>query len=217
MKSVGETMAIGRTFKESLQKRCAPSRSAASACCSSSPRHRERRGIPDPEADDTQLAAALLYRHGHPVRHADRGHLPLHLHRPVVPPPHQGDRGLRKRIPGPLALGRDAARGQGARFFPTEPWLSSGTRRSSRSAICAGSTKSPPSTSSSTPAPPSSRPSLPTTTRPTRPRTSHGPRHERRSSSSAAAPTGSAKASSSITAASMPPSPFARKASRASW
>ena len=94
-----------------------PLRPAAAA----PPRHRERRGIPDPQADDAQLAAALLHRHGHPVRHADRGHLPLHLRSTLVPAPHQGDRGVRKRVPGPLAFGRDAARGQGARVFRPNP------------------------------------------------------------------------------------------------
>jgi carbamoyl-phosphate synthase large subunit len=75
-------------------------------------------------------------------------------------------------------------------------------------------------TSGSTPAPRSSRPRPPTSTRRTRRRAGsakRSPRRDARSWSWAGARTASARASSSTTAASMPRSPSARTASRRSW
>ena len=216
MKSVGEVMAMGRTFQESLQKALRGLETGIDGLSERSSRPRgdrpgDRRG---------RTGAAALRRRRLPRRHERGRDLRGDGDRPVVPGADRGDRrrreGARRAQPGEPVGRRDALpQGQGLLRPPPRP--AARQPREPRSARSAMPRTCGRSTSGSTPAPPSSRPRRPTCTRPTtrsaRPSRPTG----RRSWSSAAGRTGSARASSSTTAASTPPSPCARTATRPSW
>ena len=180
MKSVGETMAIGRTFKESFQKalRGLEVGSFGFGCdgkdlwgTPEQPSIEEVRSKLVTPGDRARLVPALR----HQVRHDAGGNPRVDRHRPVVPGEPPGDRGdggasaRRSAACSSATTPRCAAPSSSA--SPTGNWPRSGTPRrwtSARSASAAGSW---PRSSRSTPAPPSSRPTRPTTTRPTRTRT----------------------------------------------
>ena len=106
MKSVGEAMAIGRTFKESLQKALRSLEIGRYGLGGDGkalahrreglwrPRHPSPRSH-RPQAQRPQRRAHLLPppRPARRVHH--RGNLPAYQDRPLVPDPDQGDRGLR--------------------------------------------------------------------------------------------------------------------------
>jgi hypothetical protein len=98
MKSVGETMAIGRTFKEALQKGLRGWRSAAmgwAPTAGTAWRKRvfslDRRGD-STQAGGSQFPADILFAVCLSGRYGDRRDLRHHRHRPLVPVPDQTDR-----------------------------------------------------------------------------------------------------------------------------
>ncbi len=218
MKSVGETMAIGRTFQEALQKAIRSLEIKRFGLMIDLPedvRHRREfleQKLTTPNSLRLFYIAAA-FRHGMTIEEIQRltriDPWFLHQIRTLVE--------AEEELEEIAALDGDPPRGEAAGIFrplsrrSLEP---SGGGDPPAAAMRPGSS---PSTSSSTPARRSSRPTPPTTTPPTRRRTRPDPRRSRRSSSSAAAPTGSARGSSSTTAASTPPSPCARRGTRASW
>ena len=201
MKSVGEAMSIGRTFKESMQK-CLRSLETGrwgfgfDKGDPESPTKDEitrKLQIPNCERifwlqtafvhgwtleeifDATNIDPWFL-RHLQQIAEEGKNLDTLDLSKPrnSVSPT------ARSRSPEASTKTRSAPSGKRkASFRPTAWWI---------------------------PAPPSSKPLPPISTPPTEMKTKPAPRIKRRSSSSVAVPTASAKASSSITAASTPPS-----------
>ena len=114
-------------------------------------------------------------------------------------------------------LGRRAALRQGEGLFRPAPRARCSATTKARCARVVTRSACARSTSASTPAPPSSRRRRPTCTRPTTRSARRRRPTARRSWSWAAARTGSARASSSTTAASTPRSRCARTATRRSW
>ena len=203
MKSVGEAMSIGRTFKESMQK-CLRSLETGRwgfGFDSKEPKNPTKEEItrklqiPNAERifwlqtafvngwtieevhDATQIDPWFL---GHLKQIADEGMEPRHDSISNAP---RNSASPTARSPRPRALTKT----------PSAP--------------SARPPASSPPTASSIPAPPSSKPTRRISTPPTATKTKPARRTRRRSSSSAAALTGSARASSSTTAASTPPSP----------
>ncbi len=77
MKSVGETMAIGRTFKEALQKAIRSLEIERFGLMTDLPENvRRSPGVPGAEARDAQFAPPLLHRRGVRRRDDDRGDPP---------------------------------------------------------------------------------------------------------------------------------------------
>ncbi len=111
MKSVGEVMAIGRTFKEALQKGIRSleiGRFGLGARRQGPAGGRPRRAAD--QAAGPQLPAPLLPAPGLPRRDERGGSLRAHQHRPLVPAPDPGPGGL---LRGAGALRRTAAPGPG--------------------------------------------------------------------------------------------------------
>ena len=228
MKSVGEAMAIGRTFPESLQKAL---RSLETGLQGLDEIEIEGLG----KGDDRNAIKAAL---GTP----DAG--PPAEGRPGPAARRQPRRGLcqlqdRPLVPGAIAgHRRSGSQGEGARrsrdagafrhlkamgFSDARLAVLTPHHRRSRCERCAVRSTCGRSSSASIPARPSSPRRPPTCTRPIRRRspacrpTRRVPRTPGRSSSSAAARTGSARASSSIIAAAMPASRSRMRATRPSW
>ena len=226
MKSVGEVMAIGRTFKESLQKAlrglevgrfglgCDPKDLWGTPRQPSEDEIKARLATPNAERV-WSIRHALL---AGPLRRADPR---ADGDRPLVPGEHRGAGGAGGPAPRGARPRRGRRRACSARpsgtGSPTGSSRRSGARPRARSAATASAAGSTPSSSWSTPAPPSSRRSRPTTTRPTSARTRRGSATSPGWSSWAAAPTGSARGSSSTTAAARPPSRCRPTATRWSW
>ena len=228
MKSVGETMAIGRTFKESFQKalRGLEVGSFGFGCDG-----KDLWGTP--EQPSIEEIRSKLVTPGHErvwfLRYAIKDGMTLeeiyeltgidpwfleNLQEIV-----EMEDCLRadRRPAASATMPRCAAPSSSA--FPIGNCPRFGTRPKWTSARSASGGASWPRSNRSTPAPPSSRPTRPTTTPPTRTRTRRRPSSPGSggSSSSAAARTASAKASSSTTAAATPASPCANWASSRSW
>ena len=216
MKSVGEVMAIGRTFKEALQKAI---RSLEQDRCGARPRPAAEDGRAAPAAARAEPRPAVRHRRRLPGRacrrreiHGLTGIDPWFLEnmREIVafeariaeaarPPTRRcaaakrlgfADRRIAELTGASEAEVRRAPPRQGIGAPPSRRW---------------------------TPARPSSSPTRPTSTRPTRRRTRRRRPRAPRSSSSARGPTASARGSSSTTAASTPPSRSASSAWRRSW
>ena len=182
MKSVGETMAIGRTFREALQKAIRSLEIKRFGLMTELPGGRPQPpGVPGAEAQDPQFAPPLLHRRGVQSRDDDRGDPLPDDDRSLVPPPdpdaRRGGGGAQEHCP----RRRKTSGRRSGWASPTAISAASGTSPRRRSAAAATTPGSSPSTSSSTPAPRSSRPTPPTTTPPTRPRTRRAPRQSRRS------------------------------------
>jgi carbamoyl-phosphate synthase large subunit len=205
MKSVGEAMSIGRSFVEALQKAMRSLEQSPSGFWTQ----------PDPELSKAELLRTirtptdgrlhlveLALRTGATVEEVfeatkiDRWFL---------------DQLLPRRTPPSRSRCSERPSGWAA---ATARSPRSGASASSRSGSAATTSGCAPSTRRSTPAPRSSPPRRPTTT----PRTTRRPRWRRppsaKSSSWAAVPTGSGRASSSTTPACTPPSPCTTPASR---
>ena len=216
MKSVGEVMAMGRTFQESLQKAL---RGLETGIDGLSERSSDREEIVQEIGEagpERILYVADAFRIGMSAAEV----FEETAIDPVVPGADRGDRRdraapRRPRRREPDGAGDALPEGQGLlRPAPGAP-----ARRATRRSCASGATRSAcgRSTSASTPAPPSSRPRPPTCTRPTTRSARPSRPTARRSWSSAAARTGSARGSSSTTAASTPRSRCARTATRRSW
>ena len=216
MKSVGEVMAIGRTFKEALQKAVRSLEQDRWGLTLDKPvadleELRQKIRIPTPERC---FAVAEGYRRG--MSTAEIAALSaidpwflenireIVLFEPVIARAGTGDPAR------PPARQADGLRGPAPRRALRDD-------RGPRALARASPRASPPRSRWSTPAPPSSRRTRPTSTRRTRKRTRRRPPRARRSSSSARGRTASARASSSTTPASTPPSRSARRAWRRSW
>ena len=118
MKSVGETMAIGRTFKEALQKAIRSLEIKRFGLMTDLPADvRQSPGVPGAEAHDPQFAPPLLHRRGLPPRDDHRGDPAPDDDRPLVPPPdpdaRRGGGGARRSRP---ADGDRSARRSGSGF-----------------------------------------------------------------------------------------------------
>ena len=218
MKSVGEVMAMGRTFQESLQKALRGLETGidgfTDALRATARRSSRRSARPAPSGI---LYVADAFRIGMSLRRGLRGD----GDRSVVP---GADRGDRRQPSSALArphagepVGGRAALPEGEGLLGSAPGAPARGRRAARCARAATRSACARSTSASTPAPPSSRRRPPTCTRPTTRSARPSRPTARRSWSSAAARTGSARASSSTTAASTPRSRCARTATRRSW
>ena len=187
MKSVGEAMAIGRTFKESIQK-ALRSLEIGARGFGGGGKYRRRRAARgqghQAEARHAQRRADLL----HPPRLQGglhrRADLRPHQDRPVVPPPAAraaGDGGGRSSSTRSPRLTTACCAAPRRRASPTS---SSPTCSGPTSAPCAPTANRPacrPPTGWSTPAPPSSRPSRPITTHRTATRTRSSPPRAARS------------------------------------
>ena len=179
MKSVGEVMAIGRTFQESLQKAL---RGLEVGVDGFNLKSVDMEKIEDelayPRAERLWYVADAFG-----VGMSARGGPPLHEDRPVVPRADQGPRRHRARhreaLPRRLR-GRGAARRSSARASPTGASPTSGRRASSRCARAATPSASAPSTSAWTPARRSSPRRRPTSTPPTTRRTRPSPTDRRK-------------------------------------
>ena len=184
MKSVGETMAIGRTFKESFQKalRGLEVGSFGFGCdgkdlwgTADQPSLEEVKNKLTPAQRDAGLVPPLR----HQVRRVDRGDLRADGHRPLVPGEPRRDRGDGRRAPRRWARWRRWTTPRCGRpsssAFPTGSWPPSCTGPRWTSAPTASGGASWPRSSRSIPAPPSSRPTRPTTIRPTKTRTKRRP------------------------------------------
>ena len=142
MKSVGETMAIGRTFKESLQKAlrgleigrfglgCDQQRPLGHADAADAGRDRRKLATPERRAD---LVRPLRVQGGHDGRGDPRPD----EDRPVVPAPHpraRRDRGRARRRAAALEAADDdlMLRGQAARLLRPAARRTSGTRTEMR-------------------------------------------------------------------------------------
>ena len=186
MKSVGETMAIGRTFKESFQKalRGLEVGSFGFGCdgkdllghARAAPLEEIRAKLATPER-----AARLVPPLRDQVRHDDRGNLRADRHRPLVPGQPREIVELEDELRAPrhveapcddAMLRRAKQYGFSDRQLATI-WDADGDGRPPRSQSAAASWRR---SSRSTRAPPSSRPTRPTTIRPTRTRTKRRPR-----------------------------------------
>ena len=223
MKSVGEVMAIGRTFQESLQK-------ALRGLETGIVRSGRDRG-PLRTGGPGRRSAASCARPGAErscyVADAFRCGMSLEEVHELIS---RIDPWFLAQIEDLVAIeadvraaGRSGLGAERLRYLKRKGFsdrrLGRLARRAGRrrSAPCAAIWTCTRSTSGWTPAPPSSRPPPPTCTPPTRRSARRIPRAGRRSWCSAAGPTGSARASSSTTAASTPPWPCARTATRPSW
>ena len=168
MKSVGEAMAIGRTFRESLQKAHPLARDRPLRLRRQGPgarrRPRSRRSCASP-TPDRLWCVGEAFRRGMTL---ERVHA-LHGDRPVVPPAHPRDHRRARRSSRTRRTPRPARSAKRAGLLrPPARRSCAGTTRGrgprrarSRAASC-------PSTSGSTPAAPSSRRTRRTSTRPTR-------------------------------------------------
>ena len=179
MKSVGETMAIGRTFKESLQKALRGLETGRFGLgCDRS----DRWGTPNAADRRTRSSASWPRRtpsaSGTSATPSRPGMTVEEIHqltqdRPLVPAPHPRDRRRSRTelrgVPEPGGRRRRPAAGRpSSTASPTGSSPTSGTRARWRSAASARRAASRPCSSWSTPAPPSSRRTRRTTTRPTR-------------------------------------------------
>lgn len=217
MKSVGEVMAIGRSFAESLQKALRgleTGKDGLTPVTTDTSKLVRELTVPGPErifyvADAMRLGMSLDEIH----RHTQIDPWFLREIAEIVE--------TEEAIKGHALTELDAAdlKHLKALGFPTSASPRSWGRRKPTCARCVGKTGSFPSISASTPAPrnlrrrprTSIRPTgRPTPTKPTRPR-------RRRSWCSAAAPTASGRGSSSTTAACTPRWPFAKTAGKPSW
>ena len=208
MQSVGEVMAIGRTFTESLQKACRSLETGRLRInCDPTEReydgHRHRR--PRAPMRGADAGAAVPGRGGAAAGREHRAAARGDRRRPVVPRPARPARRGARRAREPRRSGRPrrGATG-GARSGSASPTRSSrtcGARPPRRCATRASRPASRSRTRPSTRVPPSSPPTRRTTTAPTRTRTRSRRSSGRPSSSSAAARTASARVSSSTTAA----------------
>jgi hypothetical protein len=189
MKSVGETMAIGRTFKEALQKGLRSleigrhglgadgrDRVESDGDFPSETQIHQKLAIPNSQRLfylRYALLAGMAIHRGHPC--ADR-------HRSVVPAPDAPDRGDGAAV-GRQGLGDDGRRsalaGQGVGLFRRAAGPPAG-RRCPPSPSTARPAASGRSTSWWTPAPPSSGPPPPTTTPPMKPSAKPGCRSVKR-------------------------------------
>ena len=224
MQSVGEAMAIGRTFPESLQKalrsleqgrlglNCDPGEAVLDDLDDDELVPPASIGTPD---RPFQLEAAL--RRGIPVdRIAEATKVdPWFLDQMAMiteERAHLAETRLRGDDPAGLAAGQAARLRRRAARATCGACAEADVRAARLAAGVRGHVQDRRHLRA-----PSSRPRRRTTTRPTRTRTRSGPATGRRCSSSARARTASARASSSTTAASTPASPCATPASRRSW
>ena len=157
MKSVGEVMAIGRTFQESFQKALRGLEIGVDGLNQTHARPRDASsselGEPGPEriwyvGDAFEIGFTL------------EEVLPPHADRSVVPRPDRGDRRARDGARRPAARRPrrdDAARAQAQGLLRPAPRLPASTPTRRRCASSATRSASARSTSASTPAPPSSR------------------------------------------------------------
>ncbi len=182
MKSVGETMAIGRTFREALQKAIRSLEIKRFGLMTDLPGGCPRSpGVPGAEAQDPQFAPPLLHRRGLRARDDHRGDPRPDDDRSLVPPP---DPDARRGGGGAQETAPDDGKppgGEAAGLFRPLPRRPLEPPRGGDPPPPLSRPGSSPSTSSSTPARRSSRPTPPTTTPPTRPRTRRAPRRSRRS------------------------------------
>ena len=222
MKSVGEVMAIGRSFQESMQKALRGLETgltgfneiAIAGAGEGDDKNAIRAALGTPTPDRI-LKIAQAFRMGATVAQV----FELLQVRALVPAPDRGDRADRGEDPRARpAEGRgqsQAAQGHGlfgqAAGRTRRPLRRQGAQPPPQARRAARST------SGSTPARPNSPRPPPTCTRPMMRRTRRGPRTGRRSSSWAAAPTASARASSSTIAAAMPASRCMTRATNRSW
>ena len=186
MKSVGEVMAIGRTFRESLPEGPARAwRSAGSASAAT----RRTSGAPPTQPTEDEIKAKLATPNAERVWYIRYALLAGHDASSEI---HDADRASTRGsshnlaswslIEGRLRAGRAAWSGPATTCSarpsgtgsPTGSSPTSGASARSRSAATASGAGSRPSSSWSTPARPSSRRSRPITTRPTRTRTRRG-------------------------------------------
>jgi carbamoyl-phosphate synthase large subunit len=214
MKSVGEVMAMGRTFQESLQKAL---RGLETGIDGFSTRSSDREEIVQEIGEagpERLLYVADAFRIGMSLDEIfeETAIDPWFLAQ--IEEIIASERALAGRTLASLSPTKSVPEGEGildrrlARLLATDE----GAVRSRRHELGVGR-----STSASTPAPPSSRRRPPTCTRPTTRSARPSRPSARRSWSSAAARTGSARASSSTTAASTRRSRCARTATRRSW
>ena len=229
MKSVGEVMAIGRTFEESLQKALRSSKPASPGSTiivleglgQGDDKRAIRAALGTPTPDRISKVAP-----GAAARLDHERDLRLLPHRPVVRLAAAEHRRCRSRRSARMACPDTARTSAGSKAMgfsdarlaqAYRPHRSrSGTKR--RASACARSI------SASTPAPRNSRRPRPICTRLTKAAAAARSNCEaesdataKRSSSWAAAPTASARASSSTIAAATPPSRCRRPATRPSW
>ena len=186
MKSVGETMAIGRTFKESFQKalRGLEVGSFGFGCDG-----KDLWGTAEqPTRDEIRAKLVHAQRRARLVsplrlqeRHDDRRDPRADAHRPLVPRQHLREiveleeelRGVRRHRRGRATTLLRQAKQSG--FSDRQLATIWDTHRDGRPRTTASSAASWPRSSRSTPAPPSSRPTRPITTRPTRTKTKRPP------------------------------------------
>ncbi len=141
MKSVGEVMAIGRTFKESFQKALRSLEIGSCGFESTSVRpdrgdppgaDRQRAAAPAGKAARTQLRAALVPGGCPAQRHDGRGDLRAYRHRPLVPAQYPADhregRGAETARSGSHLTGA-AAGGQAVRLLRQDPGQALGQKR----------------------------------------------------------------------------------------
>ena len=214
MKSVGEAMSIGRNFTEALQKALRSMERKDSTFHWDGPTPSEEQARTFLHTAKTPTDGRIVtVQQAHAWRPVGRGGPRGHRHRPVVPRPDGADQ--RDRRPGrprhPSSRRPCCGWPSGtASVTSSSPRCGVCRRRSSAASVtpsgCARSTRP------STPARPSSPRRRPTTTAPTTRRPRWRRARSRPSSSSAAVPTGSGRASSSTTPACMPASPCATPA-----
>ena len=107
MKSVGEAMAIGRTFKEALQKALRSLEIKRFGLCGDGNEKRVDAGNLAVEARDPECRADFPSRAGLPGRHVDRGSLRADEDRPLVSAQREADRGGAGKAGGrPTCAGR---------------------------------------------------------------------------------------------------------------
>ncbi len=210
MKSVGEVLALGRTFGEAFGKAMAG---------------RELDVAPRAPRDAARGARDAAHTLLGPVRHravgaGARGQRREAMHAATCIDPWFLDRarparrGPRRPVAARWTPSTRTRCARARRAGPRRPRHRRGGRRDRArgGAPAARARACGPPTTRWTPAPPSSPPSRPTTTRRSRARTSWPATTASRSWCSARAPTASARASSSTTAASTPPRPRASSA-----
>ena len=193
MKSVGEVMAIGRTFKESFQKAL---RSLEIGSCGLESRlvrpvqrnppraYRKGAAAPPGKAAHPELGTALVRGRRPPKRHVGGRSVQPHGDRSLVPPQSPADhrdgggaeagRGMVDDCRGCRSPRRardrnpDSPGSQAVRLFRQVPRQALGENRRRRSGSCAFLSASGRYSSGSTPAPPSSSPTPPISTPRTR-------------------------------------------------
>ena len=171
MKSVGEAMAIGRTFKEALQKAVRSlEQDRWGLVMDQAPADLEGAA---PEDSHPQCRALLRGGRGLPARHVDPGALRAERHRSVVPREHPGDR----RVRGDHRGRRDSTDTGDAQAGEADGLRRPADRRALRDVGSGGPGRAAAPRASAppsrwwTPARPSSRRTRPTSTPPTRRRT----------------------------------------------